>query len=153
LANAPNCAYLACTPLPSTHQECRTLKPRSEGGGVAEAGAPRRTALVTGAGGLGVELTRLLAADGCDLVLVGRDAARWERAGEEGRARPRAAARCAARDLAEPGAAPDLGRDLGAPAERVDIPVNNAGVGLYGRLDERGLGELDRMVQLNVGAL
>jgi short-subunit dehydrogenase len=31
--------------------------------------------------------------------------------------------------------------------------VPSAGVGLYGRLDERGLGELDRMVQLNVGAL
>jgi NAD(P)-dependent dehydrogenase (short-subunit alcohol dehydrogenase family) len=44
------------------------------------AGRPRRTALVTGAGGgIGLELSRLPAADGCDVVLVGRDGARSER--------------------------------------------------------------------------
>jgi NAD(P)-dependent dehydrogenase (short-subunit alcohol dehydrogenase family) len=43
--------------------------------------------------------------------------------------------------------------ETGAAAENIDILVNNAGVGLYGRLDERTLDEIDRMVQLNVGTL
>jgi short-subunit dehydrogenase len=55
--------------------------------------------------------------------------------------------------LADPAAAPNLWKDLGGIAERIDIVVNNAGVGLYGRLDERPHAEIDRMVQLNVGTL
>jgi uncharacterized protein len=126
----------------------------AEGVGMATAGATRRTALITGAGGgIGLELSRLLAADGCDLVLVGRDRARLERVAQELRTRHGIAVRCEARDLADPGAALNLWQDLGATAERLDILVNNAGVGLYGRLDERALAEIDRMVQLNVAAL
>ena len=114
----------------------------------------RRTALVTGpGGGIGLELARLLAADGCDLVLVGRDGARLELIAEELRTRHGTAVRCEARDLADPVAAANLWKDLGPTAERVDILVNNAGVGLYGRLDERALAEIDRMVQLNVWTL
>ncbi len=116
--------------------------------------ATQQTALVTGAGGgIGLELSRLLAADGCDLVLVGRDGARLERVAAELQGRHGVAVRCEARDLAHPGAAPILWKDLGATGEGVDILVNNAGVGLYGRLDERTLEEIDRMVQLNVATL
>src|SRR5262245_51694436 len=107
-------------------------------------GGTRRTALVTGAGGgIGLELSRLLAADGCDLVLVGRDGARLERVADELRTRHGTAVRCQARDLAHPAAAANLWKDLGATAESVDILANNAGVGLYGRLDERTLEEID----------
>src|SRR5215813_7382396 len=121
---------------------------------MADTNATRRTALVTGGGGgIGLELSRLLAADGCDLVLAGRDGARLERVAEELRTRHGIAVRCEALDLADPGAASKLWTNLGATAEHVDILVNNAGVGLYGCLDERAPGEIDRMVQLNVGAL
>jgi uncharacterized protein len=42
-------------------------------------GLQNRTALITGAsGGIGLELTRLLAADGYQLVMVGRDRERLE---------------------------------------------------------------------------
>src|SRR5262249_8416949 len=72
---------------------------------------------------------------------------------EELQTRHGIAVRCEALDLADPGAASKLWTNLGATAEHVDILVNNAGVGLYGCLDERAPGEIDRMVQLNVGAL
>ncbi len=111
-----------------------------------------RLALITGAGrGIGLELSRLLAADGCDLVTVGRDGAALEREAEALRSRNGIAVRCFPRDLAQPGAAAALWRDLGESP--VDILVNNAGVGLYGRLDEGRLEDLDRMVQLNVASL
>jgi short-subunit dehydrogenase len=57
------------------------------------------------------------------------------------------------RDLSEPGAASQLWRDLASTGARVDVLVNNAGVGLYGALEEQDPAELDRMVQLNVAAL
>lgn len=121
---------------------------------MTKAGGTRRTALVTGAGrGIGLELARLLAADGCDLVLVGRNGSQLNRVAEELQTRHGGSVRWAVRDLAEPGAAARLWEDLGAAAESVDILVNNAGVGLYGRFDQRPLADTDRMVQLNVAAL
>ena len=117
------------------------------------AAATRRTALVTGAGrGIGLELARLLAADGSDLILVGRDGRQLERVATELRAKHGVSVRIESRDLAEPGAALALWNDLGASAS-IDILVNNAGVGLYGRFDERTVADIDRMVQLNIAAL
>jgi uncharacterized protein len=117
-------------------------------------GGTRHTALVTGAGGgIGLELARLLAADGCNLILVGRDGGRLERVANDLRTRHGTATLCQPCDLAEPAAAVNLWNHLGATAESIDILVNNAGVGLYGRLDERTFPDIDRMVQLNVAAL
>src|SRR5262245_8221286 len=95
-------------------------------------------------GGSGLELSRLLAADGCDLVLVGRDGARLERVAGELRTGHETVVSCHARDLAEPKAAANLWKELGADAQNIDILVNNAGVGLYRRLDKRTLDEIDR---------
>jgi uncharacterized protein len=114
----------------------------------------RRTALVTGAaGGIGLELSRLLAADGYDLILVGRDRERLQRVGVDLRAQYRIAVQCESRDLSESRAGFRLWEDLDRAGTTIDILVNNAGTGLYGLLHEQDPNELDRMVQLNVAAL
>jgi short-subunit dehydrogenase len=112
------------------------------------------TALVTGAtGGIGLELARLLAADGFHLVLVGRRHDQLDRvAGELGQTH-RIDVQVDARDLSECGVASLLWSDWASRGARIDVLVNNAGVGLYGAVEEQDPTELDRMVQLNVAAL
>jgi short-subunit dehydrogenase len=112
------------------------------------------TALVTGAtGGIGLELARLLAADGFHLILVGRRRDRLDRVAAELGAAHRIGVQVESRDLSEHGAASRLWSDLASRGVRIDGLINNAGVGLYGALDEQDPVELDRMVQLNVSAL
>ena len=117
-------------------------------------GETRRTALVTGAsGGIGLELARLLAADGCELVLAARNRERLERVAADLRTRYHVTVRCEPVDLGQPGAARQLWRVLDAAGISIDVLINNAGVGLYGLLDEQDPEALDQMVQLNVAAL
>lgn len=112
------------------------------------------TALVTGAtSGIGLELARLLAADGFHLILVGRRREQLDRiAAELGKAH-RIGVQVESRDLSECGAASQLWSDLASRGARIDVLVNNAGVGLYGAVEEQDPAGLDRMVQLNVSAL
>jgi short-subunit dehydrogenase len=113
-----------------------------------------RTALVTGAtGGIGLELARLLAADGFHLVLVGRRRDRLVQLAAELEEAHRIRAHVEPRDLSASGVASQLWSDLAAAGIGIDALVNNAGVGLYGALQEQDPGELERMVQLNVSAL
>src|SRR5262245_45293787 len=117
-------------------------------------GSQKRTALITGAaGGIGLELTRLVAGDGHDVILVGRDPERLERAAAGLRGQHSVSVECLARDLSAPRAAFQVWNDLSGTGRTVDILVNNAGVGLWGRLDEQGPDALEGMVQLNVAAL
>ncbi len=113
-----------------------------------------RTALVTGASsGIGFELARLLAQDGCDLVVVARDARKLDEMAQAFHHRYAVWVRPHAADLSEPGAATALWSGLESEGIRIDILVNNAGVGLYGPLSEQAPDAIARMVELNVGTL
>jgi len=113
-----------------------------------------RTALITGAsGGIGLEMTRLLAADGYNIVIIGRDGKRLEAVAIELQTRFPVSVRSEVWDLSEPRMAFGLWNALTAAGIAVDILVNNAGVGMYGAVEEQDASELDRMVQLNIGAL
>ncbi|HMF93456.1 MAG TPA: SDR family oxidoreductase [Vicinamibacterales bacterium] len=113
-----------------------------------------RTALVTGASsGIGLELTRLLAADQHDLVIVGRDRNRLQRVGADLVARFPIAVRCETCNLGEPRTAFELWNGLAAAGVSIDVLINNAGVGMYGKVEEQDPFALDRMVQLNTAAL
>jgi hypothetical protein len=114
----------------------------------------RKTALITGASsGIGLELGRLIAADGHDVVLVGRDARALAGLADEIRAVHPVSVRSEARDLSEPRAAFELWTALAGAGVTIDLLVNNAGVGLYGPVHEQDPDALARMLQLNVGAL
>jgi short-subunit dehydrogenase len=116
--------------------------------------AGRPTALVTGASsGIGLELAKLLAAGGHDLVLVARSAERLEQAAREVRDRHGVSALIRPRDLSEPGAASGLWRELTDEGVTVDALVNNAGVGLHGAFSEQDGDAINRLITLNVSAL
>src|SRR5262245_63738781 len=84
--------------------------------------ATRRTALITGAsGGIGLELTRLLAADRYDVVIVARNRERLERIAEDLRARFQVTVRSEACDLSEPRTAFGLWNALTAAGVSVDV--------------------------------
>jgi uncharacterized protein len=126
--------------------------PLPENGRVERPGI--RTALITGASsGIGLELTRLLAADGYHVVIVGRDRDGLERLAKELQAQHQVAVRCESKDLSESRSGFDLWADLTRTGVTIDVLVNNAGVGLYGLLDEQDPDGLDRMLQLNIAAL
>jgi uncharacterized protein len=117
-------------------------------------GLQNRTALITGAsGGIGLELTRLLAADGYHLVMVGRDRKRLEDVMVQLQTEHQIAVRCEPRDLSESRAAFQLWADLTTAGIAIDVLVNNAGVGLYGLLEEQNPEALERMLQLNMATL
>ena len=114
----------------------------------------RSTALVTGASrGIGRELARQLAADGCNLVLVGRDCAALDELAQELSAQHGVMVRCEAIDLSVPGAVERLWSRIAFASIEVDILVNNAGSGFYGNVHDQDPTALERMLQLNVVAL
>jgi len=110
-----------------------------------------RLALVTGAsGGIGLELARLLAADGYRLVLVARDAAKLD-AVAQALTTTGQPPRIIAQDLAAPdGVATVLARLDGMD---VDVLVNNAGYAVYGAFAETAPEAELAMLQVNVMAL
>ena len=117
------------------------------------AASSKGTALVTGASsGIGAAYAGRLARRGHDLILVARDRERLEllarRIGDE---TGREAAVLAA-DLSDPGDLAEVERVLrDDPA--ITLLVNNAGVGATAPLLESDVGDMSRMVALNVAAL
>ena len=113
---------------------------------------PRPTALVTGASaGIGLELARILAREGHDLVLVARRETQLKELADELKDRYGADATVVAADLADPDAATRVVQAIGDTA--VDVLVNNAGFGGVGAFDKRTRDEDMRMVAVNVAAL
>jgi uncharacterized protein len=112
----------------------------------------RPLALLTGASrGIGLELARLLAADGHDLILVARSTSDLETLAESLRQQHHVTIRTHRADLSEPDAAKQLWRELGDEVTAsLDILVNNAGIGLQGDLWTQDLDALERLITLNV---
>ncbi|MBA3287041.1 MAG: SDR family oxidoreductase [Acidimicrobiia bacterium] len=103
------------------------------------------TALVTGASsGIGLELTRLLAADGKRVVLAARSTSALEQLAAS---LPDAVAVTA--DLSTPAGVAALVETV----PDVDVLVNNAGVGDFGAFVEADPDRTMAMIQLNVAAL
>ena len=112
------------------------------------------TALITGASsGIGLELAKLFARDGYDLVLVAR---RWEKLETLGADLARQHGihvRTIGIDLADPAAPGEIARQLAAASLAVDILVNNAGLGELGPFALIDLRTDHRMIAVNVTAL
>jgi short-subunit dehydrogenase len=113
-----------------------------------------KAALITGVtSGIGLELARLLAADGYELVLVSRDEQRLRKVAAELSAKHRHPAKVLARDLSSAGSAEEVYRWLREQGITVEILINNAGFGLAGAFLETDLQQEIAMIQLNVVSL
>ena len=116
--------------------------------------ASRPITLVTGASsGIGVDLARVFAAHGHELVLVARNEAQLievaDDIGRRGAARPHVLAV----DLCRLDASARIGQELAARKLEPEYVVNNAGFGLVGPADELDRAEQLAMIDLNVRAL
>lgn len=114
----------------------------------------RRWTIITGASsGIGLELARLFAADGDNLVLVARRGERLQELAAELSARHGVIVHAEAMDLAQPAAPQALFDAVAARGIAVHTLVNNAGFGLRGRFHTLPAERQDDMVQLNIAAL
>lgn len=114
----------------------------------------RKTALITGASfGIGLELARIFAREGYNLVLVARSADKLRQVASELEKSHGTRSLILAIDLTEPGS-PAYVLDQTTRADlEVDVLVNNAGFGQYGLFVENNLEECLRQIQLNITTL
>src|SRR6184192_465933 len=109
------------------------------------------TALITGASsGIGLELARLLAADGVNLVLLARSRGKLhDLAATLGNVK----VHVVTRDLAHPSVPQEVFDELKEKSITVDWLVNNAGFGAHGKFAELSLPDQLEMMQVNMTAL
>ena len=116
---------------------------------------PAKTALVTGAtSGIGRELATLFARDGYDLILVARNQEALEGIADGLKRQFGITTLCIAQDLAQPNAAEQVFKESERQGFQVDVLVNDAGIGEYGKFGtESDLQNELAMIQLNVSTL
>ncbi|MEE4379096.1 MAG: SDR family oxidoreductase [Candidatus Competibacteraceae bacterium] len=115
---------------------------------------PHTTALITGASaGIGLELARVFAGHGHDLVLVARSQNRLDTAADDLRTEHGIQVTVIPADLTKPHTPLTLFETLQAQSINVDILVNNAGVNFHGHFKDITLEHHLQLLQLNVIAL
>lgn len=113
-----------------------------------------KTALVTGASfGIGLELARIFAREGYNLVLAARSGDKLRLLSSELEKAHGTRSLILAVDLAEPGAAAYVLDQTTRADVAIDVLANNAGFGQYGLFVENDLEECLRQIQLNVTTL
>lgn len=114
----------------------------------------REIALITGAsGGIGLELARVFARNGFDLIVVARRAAELEALAELCRREHRVRVHVQPMDLLAAGAPAKLVQQLGSDELEVDVLVNNAGLMDMGSFSTIDVDRHERLLQLNVVVL
>ena len=114
----------------------------------------RKTALITGASfGIGLELARIFAREGYNLVLVARSADKLRQLASEFEKAHGTRSLILATDLTDPGACAYVMDQTTRADIQVAVLVNNAGFGQYGLFAENDLEECLRQIQLNVTTL
>jgi uncharacterized protein len=113
-----------------------------------------KTALITGAsGGIGLELAKVFAQNGWNLVLVARTVAKLESIAQTLEGQYKVDVLVVPKDLMQPKAADELYSELGRKGVQVTALVNNAGFATYGPFDELELERELQMIQLNITTL
>ncbi|HWL41067.1 MAG TPA: SDR family oxidoreductase [Gemmatimonadaceae bacterium] len=117
-------------------------------------GSPRATALVTGgSGGIGLEIAKVLARKGFDLVLVARKRDTLEAAAGQLEGKFDIKAHVFAADLRRPDAPEQIFDFLHNDNLPIEVLVNNAGFGVGGEFSETELQRELEMIQVNIAAL
>jgi len=112
------------------------------------------TALITGAsGGIGMELARIHAQKGGDLILVARSEAKLNALAEELSAQHGISVTVIVEDLAQPESAQRIFDQTEKLGLQVDTLINNAGFGGHGLFHERSLQAEQQMMQVNMVSL
>jgi short-subunit dehydrogenase len=114
----------------------------------------RPIALVTGASmGLGAEFARLLASEGYDVVLTARSGELLGTLKKEVENLHGIEAHVVVADLADPRAPSAIYDHLRNAGIEIEVLVNNAGFGMYGKFSESSLSTELEMIQVNIIAL
>lgn len=115
---------------------------------------PNETVLVTGASsGIGLELARLFARDGADLVIVARRKEKLEQVAKELRENCGVAVKIVDKDLSLQKSPQEIYDQLEKEMVKVDVLVNNAGFGAVGSFSELDHKRQMDMLNLNINAL
>jgi uncharacterized protein len=116
--------------------------------------ANTETVLITGASsGIGLELAKCFAADGCRLILVARNRDALEKLAEELRLKNKIEAIVLPADLSLPETPKRIFEKLSTQKISVDMLVNNAGFGTHGTFVETSLSRQLEMLQVNIASL
>lgn len=112
------------------------------------------TALITGASsGIGESFAKQLASQGMDLILVARSEEKLQELADELRIQHQVKVDVIPADLTEPSAVDRVFQKTEQLGREVDLLINNAGVGIGGKLLKNGRSKVHDMIQLNVTAL
>ncbi|MCG8528677.1 MAG: SDR family oxidoreductase [Opitutales bacterium] len=112
------------------------------------------TALITGASsGIGIELARIHAEKGGDLVIVARREEKLDQLKSELESKHGIKVHVIAKDLGAPTAAQEIYDETTSAGIEIDYLINNAGFGGRGKFHERTWTEDHAMIQLNIVAL
>src|SRR5665213_1661640 len=112
------------------------------------------TVVITGASsGIGLELAKCFAADGCKLILVARNTEALEKLAEELRQKNKIEAIVLTADLSLLETPRRIFKELSAQKISVDVLVNNAGFGLHDEFVKLPLQRQLEIIQVNVAAL
>ena len=113
-----------------------------------------RNALVTGASsGLGEEFAKQLAGRGCNLVLVARSEDKLNRLAETLRQQCKVQVRVIAADLSSAESVDRLIADVRRQGMKIDLLVNNAGLGVFENFLDTPLKRQIEQVDVNVRSL
>lgn len=114
----------------------------------------KNTALITGAtSGIGKELAIIHASKGGNLIIVARREDELEKLKSELESQHKVEVHIIVADLMKQGAGSAVYQEIQSKGLRVDVLMNNAGLGGYGHFNERSLQKELEMMQLNIIAL
>jgi short-subunit dehydrogenase len=113
-----------------------------------------KTALITGASnGIGLELARIHAQKGDNLVLVARNKEKLDELKNELEGKYKVKVYNIVKDLSVQGAAKSVYEEVKKNGIIVDYLINNAGFGDFGLFNERDWSRQEEMINLNITAL
>jgi len=113
-----------------------------------------KTALITGAsGGIGLEITRLFAKDGINLLLLARSEDKLLNIKQEIEQQHSVTVNCLPLDLSKPESIQSIENYVKQNGLQIEYLVNNAGFGDFGRFVARDLPKYREMIALNIATL